>query len=52
METVKIKMYIEAARQLMGNPNVAEKWLDNNSHKLTGKISSIKEAKNEILELV
>jgi len=52
METVKIKMYFEAARQLMGNTKVAEKWLDNNSHKLTGSINSIKKAKQEILKLI
>jgi len=52
MKAIIIKLYFEAARQLMGNPNVAERWLDNNSHKLTGDISSIGDAKKEILNLV
>ena len=51
MENIRIKMYFEAARQVMNNPFLAEKWLDENSHNLKMEINSIKEAKEEILKL-
>ena len=51
MDSIKIKMYYEAARILFSDGDLAEEWLDGNSIRLTGNISSIKEAKQEILNL-
>ena len=46
------KMYIDALKQLYTFGYLVEKWLDNNSHRLSFKVKSIQEAKFEINNLM
>ena len=52
-----MKVYFEAAKQIFGSPCFAEKWLDENSDKLSGKTrrgkqQRMKEAKKEIYRIL
>lgn len=52
MKSNKIRMYFSAIKEIKGNGYIAEKWLDNNSHKLSGNINNLSDAKKEILGII
>lgn len=57
VEEIDMRVYFKAASEIFGSPFRAEKWLDENSDRLSGKTrrgnkQRMKEAKKEIYSLL